>query len=125
MPEHADDGLDASAPAVLQQRILETGRPGPPESSQVQPSERTSFPSEPPGVYVDEHATDQPYDSGPDTNPAPPLDPSEHEEPWADETTTFVPVGVPVHTTEENPDEDDWGGDSTQIIDPRSAEGNG
>lgn len=129
-PEMIDfeDIVASTHQAVVTQRIVETGRPEAPESSRVHPSERTSFPSEPPGVYVDEDATDQPYESGPDTNPAPaPIDHAAlNEDPWGDDKTSFDADSIPTHTTENDPDDDDdWGGDSTIIIDPRSAEGNG
>lgn len=110
--------------AVRKLPIVETGRP-PAESSHVQPSERGSFPTSPPGVYQDESSTDEPYGPGPDTNPAPaPLDHTTLDDQRWDETTQFEPVGVPIHTTEDNPDEWDEELDSTVISDPRSAEGN-
>ncbi|MBX3275336.1 MAG: serine/threonine protein kinase [Sandaracinaceae bacterium] len=113
------DDLIASMPhpALTTQRVAT-----PPEESQVQSADR-GLPSTPPGVY------DGPYDAGPDTNPAPAPGPGDHlplaEAPWED-TTEFEPVGVPMTTVEARPDDlDEWGDDATQVVDPRSADGNG
>ncbi|MCB9591808.1 MAG: protein kinase [Sandaracinaceae bacterium] len=121
-PPNLDDVIASTPHPALATQRLDTNAP---EESQIQTSERT-FPSEPPGLYEDVPADTPSYDAGPDTNPAPA--PADHaslaESPW-DDTTEFEPVGAPLTTVESNPDADEWGDDATQIVDPRSADGNG
>lgn len=94
-----------------------------------------ALPEFPDGVYIDEYTTETldhlpldsaPYDSGPDTNPAPaPLDPLEDDE-WG-EPTQFTTPASPAFPDEDDDektgDEDDWGGESTVVIDPAKANG--
>jgi len=119
------DGVVASAPhPELSTERFDTQRP--PESSQVQESTAEQrFPSEPPGVFDDADPPPQPFDAGPDTNPAPAPDPHPRidESGW-DDTTEFEPMGVPMTTTidSETDTADEWAGDATQVVDPRTAE---
>lgn len=160
LPTDRPPPLDALPPevvvppqAVVARRVIETGRPPPPESSGTVPTSADhGFPSIPAGIYEDEFPTEQipgstlRVEPGPDTNRAPAMPapamgnlaefvsddwPGEDDEPTMFESGPIIPPGAPPSkgTTprpEEVPDEEEqWGGDATVVVDPRSSGGRG